>query len=355
MADHQLIEETNLAEILEELFMVLSEKEREVIVKRFSLDNSPRETLESIGKRFSVTRERVRQIEKIALTKLRRTSKNTKLRLVNEIATALIRTNGGVMLEDDVISGIFNKIKKPTEVDRHIIILSLSVNDDLDANEKFHLYRNFWYLKIVDFSNIEKVADAAKKQLKEKGDTIAEMKLARDIQALLKTQGTDVTEEFATACLKIDKEIKKVESEYGLMVWRHVNPKSIRDKSYIVLKKCGRPLHFIEIANKITEAAFDKKIVTIQAVHNELIRCEKFVLVGRGLYALKEWGYFEGTVADIIESLLAKKGKMTKKEIIEGVLKQRQVKRGTISLNLQKKACFARVGRALYALDLTRK
>ncbi len=349
------IEEVNLAEVLEELFMVLTEKEKEVIVKRFSLDSKPKRTLESIGKKFSVTRERVRQIEKIALGKLKRTAKNTKLNLVNTLAIGIIKENGGVMLQEDIISGILNKIAKPGEVDKYIINLALSVNEELSQNNKVNLYNTFWHLNSILVSDIEKVLKTARKNLKDKKDTIAEMKLVRDVQAELKADSYTFAEEFIAATLKVDKTIKKIDTGYGLMSWRHVNPKSIRDKAYIVLKKSGRPLHFVEISNKIAEAKFDKKVVTVQAVHNELIRCEKFVLVGRGLYALSEWGYSEGTVADIIEALLAKKGQMTKKEIMEGVLKQRQVKKGTISLNLQKKPYFVRVGRATYALDASKK
>ena len=344
------ISEVNLAEVLEELFMVLTAKEKEVMVKRFSLNLKPRQTLESIGQKFSVTRERVRQIEKIALTKLKRTAKNTKLSLVNEIATTLIRENGGIMLHDNVISGILNQIDKPGEVDKAIINLALSVNEDLSSSHKINAYHDFWYLSTIKLSDIETVLTTAQKKLKKKGDTIAEMKLVRDVQSTLKAEGQNYAEDFIASCLTIDKSVKKIDSGYGLMTWRHVNPKSIRDKAYIVLKKSGRPLHFVELANKITEAKFDKKVVTVQAVHNELIRCDKFVLVGRGLYALHEWGYSEGTVADVIKQLLAKNKKMTKKEIIKGVMKQRQVKKGTISLNLQKRDCFERVGRATYAL-----
>ena len=145
------------------------------------------------------------------------------------------------------------------------------------------------------------------------------------------------------------------DGNFGLMSWRHINPRSIRDKAFIVLKQSNTPLHFIEIANKIAESGFDKKVVTTQAVHNELIRYDQFVLVGRGLYALKEWGYKKGTVADVIQDLLAKKSPLSKQEIIQGVLKQRQVKKGTISLNLQKNPHFVRVGRAMYALELNKK
>ena len=110
-------------------------------------------------------------------------------------------------------------------------------------------------------------------------------------------------------------------------------------------------MHFVEIANAIADFGFDRKVVTVQAVHNELIRDENFVLIGRGLYALNEWGYTSGTVSEIIENLLKKKSPMSKEEIIRGVLQERQVKKGTISLNLQKNPWFVRAGRAMYTFD----
>ena len=110
-------------------------------------------------------------------------------------------------------------------------------------------------------------------------------------------------------------------------------------------------MHFMELANKITDYAFDRKVVTVQAVHNELIRHDQFVLIGRGLYALKEWGYEHGTVADVILDILKKANKpLSKQMIIEEVLKQRKVKLGTISLNLQNNKLFQRVGRAVYTM-----
>jgi len=164
-----------------------------------------------------------------------------------------------------------------------------------------------------------------------------------------------VSSKLIISCLKTDKRARNVEGKWGLMEWRHVNPRSIRDKAIIVLEKAKKPLHFVEIANRIAETGFDKKMVTVQAVHNELIRYDQFVLVGRGLYALSIWGYEPGTVSDVIEKLLEKNGAMPKKKIVEMVLKQRKVKIGTISLNLQKNPHFIRVGRAVYDLDLSKK
>lgn len=343
----------NLGEIIEDMFMVLTTKEKEVIIKRFSLDNKPKQTLEKIGQMFSVTRERIRQIEKIALGKLRRTVENTKLSLINKLAREVLETNGGVLLEEKLIAEILNNISSSQEVDANIIKLSLNINPEITMTEKTNVFRPFWRFQNISMDDIKMIIETGIDLLNKKADVIPDEKIGADVLAA--TADKKYTGPMVLSTLEVDKRIKRVKEGFGLISWRHINPRSIRDKAYIVLKKSQNPLHFVDIANKITEAGFDKKLVTTQAVHNELIRYEQFVLVGRGLYALKEWGYKKGTVADIIEDLLRKKNPMTKQEIIQGVLKQRQVKKGTISLNLQKNAQFVRVGRAVYSLDEAKK
>ena len=345
----------NLSEIIEDIFLILTNKEKDVIVQRFSLDNKPRRTLESIGQHFSVTRERVRQIEKIALNKLRRTVQTTRLNSINEVANKIIEENGGVILERKLVSEILNNICSTNDVDAHIIKLALNINQTIDKSEKTNLTHPFWRLKGLDLSFINSIITTVIKTLKKKSDVIQDSKLVVQVRQVMEEALKSFGDAIVTSALEVDKRIKKTEAGFGLMTWRHINTRSIRDKAYIILKREKRPLHFVEIANKIAESGFDKKVVTTQAVHNELIRYEQFVLVGRGLYALKEFGYEKGTVADIIEGLLKKKSPLTKHEIIEGVLKQRHVKKGTISLNLQKNPQFVRVGRAVYKLDLKRK
>ncbi|MFA6917573.1 MAG: sigma factor-like helix-turn-helix DNA-binding protein [Candidatus Gracilibacteria bacterium] len=345
----------NLTEIIEDIFLILTNKEKDVIVQRFSLDNKPRRTLESIGQQFSVTRERVRQIEKIALNKLRRTVQTTRLNFVNDVANTVINENGGVILEKKLVSEILNNIGSSNDVDAHIIRLALSINQTIDKSEKTNITHPFWRLKGIDMDLISSIVSTGIKVLKKKGDVMQNGKLVVQINDSMGEALKAFSDSIITSVLEIDKRIKKMEGGFGLMIWRHINPRSIRDKAYIILKREKKPLHFVEIANKIAASGFDKKVVTTQAVHNELIRYDQFVLVGRGLYALKEFGYEKGTVADIVETLLKKRSPMTKQEIIEGVLKQRHVKKGTISLNLQKNPQFVRVGRAVYKLDLKRK
>ncbi len=340
----------NLTEIIEDMFMVLTSKEKEVIIKRFSLDNKPKQTLEKIGQSFSVTRERIRQIEKIALGKLRRTVENTKLHHINKIAREILEKNGGLLLEDKLVSETLNRILSGQIVDSNIIKLALNINPEIVKMEKTNLFKPFWRLNSITLDTVKNIIDSGIAILNKKGDVLTDEQVGLAIGDF-NDKNKKTEKALMLSALEADKRIKRIKEGYGLVLWRHINPRSIRDKAYIVLKKGNNPLHFVEIANKIAESGFDKKVVTTQAVHNELIRYDQFVLVGRGLYALKEWGYKKGTVADVIEDLLKKKSPMTKQEIIAGVLKQRQVKKGTISLNLQKNPKFVRVGRAVYKIE----
>jgi hypothetical protein len=349
------ISNLNLSEILEDMFLVLSQKEKDVIVKRFSLNNEPKMTLERIGQQFSVTRERIRQIEKIALGKLKRTIKSTKLNEISVLALEIIDNKGGVSTESALISEILNVLGSSQDIDANIIRLALNITPELEKTEKSNVYYPFWRVSELSESTIKAIVKNGISLLNKSGDVMKPEELATEVQKSLKSKNFNVEKSTILSALEVDQRIKKMDTGFGLMSWRHINPRSIRDKAYIILKEKGEPMHFIDIANKISEAGFDRKVVTTQAVHNELIRYDQFVLVGRGLYALKEWGFKRGTVADVIENLLEKKSPLSKQEIIKGVMKQRQVKKGTISLNLQKNNHFVRVGRAMYALDKSKK
>ncbi len=343
-------EKINLTEIVEDMFLVLTEKEKEVIIRRFSLDNGPKQTLEKIGQSFSVTRERVRQIEKIALGKLRRTVETTRLRKINELAVEILKESGGILLEKKLIAQLINRLTAEENADGHILKLALNINSEIVKCEKNNMFKSFWVIKEIGMENVKAVVNLGISILNKKSDVMPEDKISAMINEYAAVKGNAYDASFITSALEVDKRIKRAPEGFGLITWRHINPRSIRDKAYIVLKKSGAPLHFVEIANRISESEFDKKVVTTQAVHNELIRYDQFVLVGRGLYALKEWGFKKGTVADVIEALLKKTAPLSKQEIIAGVLKQRKVKKGTISLNLQKNPQFVRVGRAVYDL-----
>ncbi|TSC79660.1 MAG: RNA polymerase sigma factor [Candidatus Peregrinibacteria bacterium Gr01-1014_25] len=345
----------NLQALLDDLFLVLTEKESMVIKKRFALQGQAKQTLERIGKHFKVTRERIRQIESIALGKLRRTVRTTKLNDVNDMAKVILRGHGGVMREDDLISQVLKRTVNGTTIDGSVLRLSFSIDTEMSHTGNSGTFIPFWRLSSLAMEDITTLVEGMVKVLKKRKSCMGREDLITTVQGLNLFKDRVPSRELILSCLSLDARFKEIDEGWGLTEWRFVRPRSIRDKVEIILKKSGKPLHFMEIANRIREAHFDHKNVTVQAVHNELIRYPQFVLVGRGLYALREWGYEPGTVADVIETILKKKGPLSKKEIINEVAKQRSVKVGTISLNLQKMPYFVRVGRAVYDFDGDKK
>jgi DNA-directed RNA polymerase delta subunit len=153
------------------------------------------------------------------------------------------------------------------------------------------------------------------------------------------------------AVASISKLLASLNGLWGLAKWPSVNPKNIRDKIFVILEMKKEPMHFSDIAKEIKESNFKRKNVTIQAIHNELIKDSRFVLIGRGIYALSNWGYKKGTISEIIHSILEKSGEpMTREEIVKQVLKVRKVKETTILLNLQNKKLFKKVDKNLFTL-----
>ena len=172
------------------------------------------------------------------------------------------------------------------------------------------------------------------------------------INTLLSTTLTDSTLDdekilkLLYSYLKISNNINKnILDEWGMSHWSEVTPKRMGDKVYLILKKVKKPMHFTEITKTINDEKFDKKIAYPATIHNELILDDRFVLVGRGIYALKEWGYRTGTVSDVIKDILVASGKaITKDQIVDEVLKKRFVKKSTIYLALTNKNLFKKAG-----------
>ena len=152
---------------------------------------------------------------------------------------------------------------------------------------------------------------------------------------------------YIEAIARLSKNLTSLNGMWGLTKWPTVNPKNIRDKIYVVLEENLHPMHFSEIAEAISKSDFRRKNVTVQAIHNELIKDQRFVLIGRGIYALDSWGYEKGTVSDIITRILKEAGSegLSRKEIVKQVLRRRKVKETTVLLNLQNKQLYKRVGR----------
>lgn len=339
-----------LRDIVNSLLIVLSQKEKHIIENRFSLNGHPKATLEKIGKEFNVTRERIRQIEKNALRKLQRNVVNTDLAVLNEFARLILDRCDGVCEENKMVNEVLKMSKHPDVVDTSSAKLSISLDKSVEKVNNTINFRPHWKRSGISHDVLKRVCDHAYGLLKKRDDVLEMDKFLKMVKEKF-MKDVVATSRFIHSALDLDRRIKIVPEGVGLSLWRHINPKTLRDKIYFILRHEKKPMHYVDISNRIAGSSFDRKIVNVQAVHNELIRYPQFILIGRGIYALDEWGYTSGTVADVITEILEEAKKpLSREEVVDGVLKRRQVKKITILLNLKNKPQFERVGRDKYKL-----
>ena len=326
------------------LSSVERDREREIVARRFGLFDR-RETLEQIGELLGITRERVRQLEKSVVARFKVSAEQGLLPHVKEVETILIaqlEKMGATARIADISAKVTAENTK-TDQSRVVFLATLCPNLCV-VEEDDNFYQAVGLCSVRDTAAIKadvaKLTDAIKK--------IGEPTTIEDAAKIARI--SDVKQ--AEALASVSKSLATLNGRWGLVKWPMVNPKNIRDKIYVILKAHGTHMHFNEIAEAIKQSDFKRKDVTTQAIHNELIKDKRFVLIGRGIYALKEWGYSKGTVADIITGVLKEAGEpLHRDEIVRRVLKSRFVKETTILLNLQGKSQFKRVAKATYTLD----
>ena len=316
----------NYQKICRELLKDLPARQKEVISRRFGLNGTEKETLEFIGQSFGITRERVRQIEKDGFLKMK--PKVAQYQKVFQFFAQYLKKCGGLKKEAILLEDLAGK-KQKAQV---YFLLTISGNfTRFGENEDFY---SFWAVDKNSLDLAKKIIGTLFNKLKEAGKPLN----LKELSSFLAFQGSIL--EY----LEISKKIlRNSEGLYGLRDWPEINPRGVKDKAYLVFKKMQKPLHFNEVA-KLIEGALT------QTVHNELIKDPRFVLVGRGVYALKEWGYEPGQVKDVISRILKTAGPLTQSEILERVFKQRLVKESTILLNLANKKYFLRNPQGKYQI-----
>jgi DNA-binding CsgD family transcriptional regulator len=314
------------------------EREREIIARRYGLFDR-KETLEQIGELLGITRERVRQLEKSVMTRLR--TNPSELPHITEIETTLLAAieAAGQTARITALGAVLTAENTRTDQSRLAFLTELTPGISA-INEDDNFYQAAGNAKVHDQM-------AIKTEVAKLVDTIA--KAGKPLETRELTKAANLPNDvYATALASTSKQLATLNGRWGLVKWPTVNPKNIRDKIYVILAENGKHMHFNEISEAIKASDFKRKDVTTQAIHNELIKDKRFVLIGRGIYALREWGYKKGTVADIISEVLREANEPLHRDEI---LKSRFVKETTILLNLQSKTQFKRVAKATYSLD----
>jgi len=321
------------------LLSSLNNRNRDVISRRFGLKTGKRETLESIGQSYDITRERVRQIEEASLASIREDlqgESKEKTEPFVKLAGEIIAKGGNVMREDMLFSA-FSGIAKDNPANAALSFI-LTLDGRYHRASEDDAYRAFWSLTPVHAKAFKEQVATLTAALGAHNAVVPEAELSdfsksKDLKFL--------SPETLKSMMAISKSLdKNVFGEFGLASWAEIHPRGVRDKSYLVLKKEGKPKHFREIAQLINDARFSDHKAHVQTVHNELIKDNRFVLVGRGTYALAQWGYTPGTVKEVIADLLRQKGPMPRDQIVAEVMSARLVKPNTVLLGIQDRSRF---------------
>jgi len=326
---------------LEKLFSEIQERPRGIIKERYGIKNEKTKTLEEIGKEHRITRERVRQIIRETLKKL----KNKKSESLGEVLSQLsftIKEKNGIIKEEKLLSQSLEM------KERGSLNFFLDLFDEIKYREIPKELEPSWTNSDFSLAEWRKVKSEIKEILEKNQKPLTESEILNEIR---KSEKIDISEKNLLDYLDVSSEIKKGNFEkWGLKAWDEITPKGTREKIYLILKETGKPLHFKEIASLIDKYKLNKKKKTHpQTVHNELIRDKRFILVGRGTYALSEWGYKKGTVKEVIEDILKKRNEpMEREKIMDEILNLRKVKKSTILINLNN--FFQKVGKNSYSI-----
>lgn len=319
------------------------EREREIVTRRYGLFDR-KETLEQIGELLGITRERVRQLEKSVMTRLHTSAEQGQVPHIDEVQQRLVaelQNLGGAARISELAGHVVAENTRDEQ--SRLTFLAYLCPDLTVINEDNDFYQGVTLKQLYDEKQLKKTVAKLIDTIKTNGDIM-------DAKTLADKAGIKDSKQVQ-ALASLSKKLATLNGMWGLVKWPMVNPKNIRDKIYVILHQRGKHMHFNEIADAIKKSEFKRKDVTTQAIHNELIKDPRFVLIGRGIYALKEWGYERGTVADIITQVLKEAGEpLHRDEIVKRVLKTRYVKETTVLLNLQGKSQFKRVAKATYTL-----
>ncbi|NCU44644.1 hypothetical protein EOM71_03130, partial [Candidatus Falkowbacteria bacterium] len=353
---------------------------------RFGLNSQNKQTLEQIGASHGLTRERVRQIEAAGLKKIKKLRELEKqVVILRQALDDLLVDNGGLMdkqyLQSSFLALSQEALKTsdlPIYTNNFDFLVSKILSEDFDPVAS-NLFNDSIKLKYQAIDHLELLAQQLVNQVRQaKRLFLVEdlIKLSFDLEAfkanadkLVSANKLDLAsalsgqDSFQDGQLinkykpiySVLRAIREVERNkfgaWGPVDLPEIRPRTITDKIYLVLKQADQPLHFREIASRINQFFADKP-ANAATVHNELILDDRYVLVGRGIYALKESGYQAGRVVDIITRTLSQaRHSLSKDEIVNKVLAQRLVKKTTINLILSNKKLFQRLPDGTYSLQ----
>ncbi len=340
-----------LQKLIDKLLKSVPPRFKEVVCRRYGIGTEVC-TLESIGKKMGITRERVRQIEEAALKKLAAPANKELIDPIIDWTRGHLGSCGGIKSEKVFLQEVARSLFPNTNETKakNFISLVLAVSEKFNFMPENKEMESGWYLQGDDKERALQFLKYIEKEVKSGDKPMPQS----DFGVLIREASAKhniASESVAASYLNLSKKFGlNILNEFGLNSWPEINPRGVREKAYLVFRQEKQPLHFVQLAKIINNTPQWQKKVHYQTIHNELIKDSRFVLIGRGMYALKEWGYEPGTVLDVLKRILSQKGTMPAGDIISLVKEQRIIKENTILLNLQNRNYFIRQADGSYGL-----
>lgn len=320
--------------VVAEMLSDLPERSREITKKRFGLVHDEPETLEKIGRDYGITRERVRQIVADTLKKVSGRINDLSFEQAKEEIIFTIKSNSGIIKETELLKYLCRDDNKEANA---LVFLRECSGKILTADAGGE---KVWFLNRNKLDKSGEIGLVAQNILKKSKKLFSDDDMIESVTSAK----PELSKKEVVDYLNIFPLIKKNKfGKWGMAEWIEISPKGTRERIYSILKEKGKPLHFTKIAGLIDEYGLGKRKAHVQTVHNELIKNDQFVLIGRGIYALKEWGYAKGTIRDVLEGILSKSSRsLSRDEILEEVARIRQVKKATVLINLSNSELFVK-------------
>lgn len=331
--------------ITKKIISHLQDRASDVIMNRFGLTaTGERKTLEEIGRKYNITRERVRQVEDAALTFIKKSDTYRGEQAIFDELKQVVKKLGSIVAEHELLP----YISKDKTTQNHINFF-LVLGDAFKKHREDDHFHTRWS---VDDEMTEKVHDSLRKLYA----SLSDEDLVPETEMIKKffDQMKDVSEQYrdeeiARRWLSMSKTVAKNPlGEWGKASSPNIRTRGVKDYAFLVMRRHGSPMHFKEVADSISKT-FNKKI-HYATCHNELIKDPRFVLVGRGMYALAEWGYKAGIAREVIRDILKRDGPLGKEDVIKKVNKERYFKNNTILVNLVNPKYFKKNKAGLYSV-----
>lgn len=330
------LDKFRFSHLVSELISSLSSRSKEIMEKRYGLKKGEGETLEEIGQEYDITRERVRQIIADSIKTISKFISESRFQEMEKSLLFTIEKNNGIIKEKEIVE----KFNLDGVLEANAIKFFANCSNRIKMIEEKGILSKSWVLSVDIKKDILRLAQTAQNILEKEKCLLNDKQMAKK----LSSEFSEYSLEQILSYLAVLERVKKnIFGKWGVISWPEVSPKGTRDKIYLVLKEENRPLHFTEIAALIDKHGLGKRKAHPQTVHNELIKDNRFILIGRGIYALSEWGYTQGTIKEVLTSILENSQRpLNKEEILQEVFKIRKVKKATVMINLNNNRIFER-------------